>query len=191
MKTSTICRITLLFSLLVSLAAGQTKKPRLPDPDLTPGVASDITKEELCNKSFHTRDERLVTDDMKKQVYAAYKITPGKGVCAKKPNVNTGRPEACEIDHLISLELGGANDIKNLWPQPYTQHPGAHEKDGLENWLNKQVCSGAIKLADAQKAIATDWFAEYQIMLKAKAKPKATTKKATTTKTTKTKTTKK
>jgi 5-methylcytosine-specific restriction endonuclease McrA len=26
-------------------------------------------------------------------------------------------PGAYEIDHLISISLGGSNDIKNLWPQ--------------------------------------------------------------------------
>jgi 5-methylcytosine-specific restriction endonuclease McrA len=25
----------------------------------------------------------------------------------------------CEVDHLISIELGGSNDQHNLWPEPY------------------------------------------------------------------------
>jgi hypothetical protein len=65
--------------------------------------------------------------------------------------------------------------MDNLWPQPYTQHPGAHEKDTLENWLHKQVCAGKIDLADAQHGIATDWVAEYKKMLKTK--PARKTKK--------------
>ena len=73
-----------------------------------------------------------------------------------------------EIDHLISLEIGGADTVKNLWPQPYYQHPGAHEKDILENWLHKQVCSGKMDLTEAQAKIRTDWYAEYLEMQKEK-----------------------
>jgi hypothetical protein len=49
----------------------------------------------------------------------------------------------------------------NLWPQPYTQHPGAHEKDWLENRLHKEVCNGDITLEGAQEEIKTDWYAAY------------------------------
>jgi hypothetical protein len=68
------------------------------------------------------------------------------------------------VDHLISLELGGSNDIKNLWPQPYYPRPGAHEKDVLENWLHRQVCVGNITIERAQQAIAQDWYTAYQHM---------------------------
>jgi 5-methylcytosine-specific restriction endonuclease McrA len=65
---------------------------------------------------------------------------PGVGVCVIQShngkNGNTVK-EGCEVDHLISRELGGADATDNLWPQPYTQHPGAHEKDRLENQLHK------------------------------------------------------
>ena len=64
--------------------------------------------------------------------------------------------EGCEVDHLISRDLGGADTLENLWPEPYTQHPGAHEKDWLETELNKEVCSGKITLKDAQEEIKTD-----------------------------------
>ena len=60
-----------------------------------------------------------------------------------------------EEDHLISLELGGApSDPRNLWPEP-GKIPNA--KDKVENDLNRAVCGGQVKLADAQHAIATDW----------------------------------
>src|SRR5690242_10327315 len=94
---------TFLFLLMVGVCASAQSGPLRPDPKLTPGVATPITTAELCSKSFHTRDERLVTDAMKKQVYADYGVTPGEGICAAKPNPNTGRPEECEVDHLISI----------------------------------------------------------------------------------------
>jgi hypothetical protein len=46
----------------------------------------------------------------------------------------------CEIDHLISRELGGADDVKNFWPQPYGTHAwNAVLKDRVENRLHKEV----------------------------------------------------
>jgi hypothetical protein len=66
------------------------------------------------------------------------------------------------VDHLISLELGGSNEIANLWPQPAEPHPGFHEKDKVENYMHEQVCSGAISLQQAQTDIANNWLAIYQ-----------------------------
>jgi hypothetical protein len=66
-------------------------------------------------------------------------------------------------DHLISLELGGSNDIQNLWPESYRTEPwNAHVKDRLEDRLNDLVCAGRLGLADAQRSIATDWIAAYR-----------------------------
>jgi hypothetical protein len=36
----------------------------------------------------------------------------------------------------------------------------------VENYLHKQVCDGAMSMADAQSIIATDWFSVYQSMSK-------------------------
>ena len=64
--------------------------------------------------------------------------------------------QGCEVDHLISLELGGSNDQTNLWPQPYQGTPlNAHVKDQLENFLHAQTCAGNIALDQAQQEIAT------------------------------------
>jgi len=66
-----------------------------------------------------------------------------------------------EEDHLISLELGGnPTDPKNLFPQPYLGQ-NAYKKDIIENKLKKMVCSGTIRLSDAQKAIASNWVKAY------------------------------
>ena len=66
-----------------------------------------------------------------------------------------------EEDHLISLQLGGSpTDPKNLWPQPYSGS-NARKKDVVETKLKNLICSGKITLADAQKAISTNWVAAY------------------------------
>jgi hypothetical protein len=66
-----------------------------------------------------------------------------------------------EVDHLVSLQLGGSNDSANLWPEAASPKPGFHEKDSVENYLHAQVCSGAISLQEAQIEIATNWLGVY------------------------------
>jgi hypothetical protein len=71
-------------------------------------------------------------------------------------------PYAHEVDHLVSLELGGSNAITNLWPEPYAGRWGAHTKDAIENKLRDLVCAGRLSLADAQHREATNWVAAYR-----------------------------
>ena len=101
----------------------------------------------LCAKGFTTKSIRDVSADLKKKVYASYHLTPGKKPCR------------CEVDHLISLEIGGDNSQKNLWPQSYLTKPyNAYVKDRLENLLHKLVCSGKVDLKTAQDQIRTNWI---------------------------------
>jgi hypothetical protein len=59
--------------------------------------------------------------------------------------------------------LGGAEDIRNLWPQPYNNGVwNARIKDALEDLLRSKVCNGEIDLATAQSEIAQDWVAAYK-----------------------------
>ena len=88
---------------------------------------------------------------MKNQVYASYGIT-------------AHAPGQYEVDHFIPLELGGSNDITNLFPEAAEPKPGFHEKDKVENYLHDQVCNGSISVLDAQYKIANDWFAVYQTL---------------------------
>jgi hypothetical protein len=66
------------------------------------------------------------------------------------------------MDHLISRELGGADNVRNLWPQPYTGPWNARDKDRLENRLHREVCHEGLPLAEAQRMIATDWISAYR-----------------------------
>ncbi|MCL4367129.1 HNH endonuclease [Patescibacteria group bacterium] len=121
----------------------------LPDPDCTPGtIFFTATKEQVCISGY-SKSVRNVSESVKNQVYAEYGISSHK----------TGE---YEVDHLISLELGGSNDIANLWPEPANPTPGFHEKDKVENYLHNQVCNGTFTLAQAQEAIATNWLQIYQ-----------------------------
>jgi hypothetical protein len=60
-----------------------------------------------------------------------------------------------ELDHLVPLELGGANDARNLWVEA---GPIPNPKDAVEDALNNAVCDGKIKLRVAQAAIAQNWL---------------------------------
>ncbi len=130
-------------------AADQGDPPLLPDPRLTPGATLPVTQGDICVPGY-TKKVRNVPLDVKRQVYAEYGIAHH-------------RAGEYEVDHLISLELGGSNSIKNLWPQSYQTQPwNAHVKDELENELHDEICSGRIDMATAQRELATDWIKAYK-----------------------------
>jgi hypothetical protein len=59
--------------------------------------------------------------------------------------------------------LGGPDDIRNLWPQPYVSTVrNARVKDELEDRLRDLVCGGQLDLAEEQRDISGDWIAEYE-----------------------------
>ena len=131
--------------------SGCVSQNALPDLDCTPGaIIPDATVSQICTPGYSS-NVRNVPDSEKNQVYAEYGIT----------SHTTGQ---YEVDHLISLELGGSNDISNLWPEPADPRPGFHEKDKVENYLHDQVCSNAITLQQAQYEISHDWLSVYQSM---------------------------
>lgn len=129
--------------------AGCVASYNLPDNSCTPGaVFEGVSKEQLCTFGY-TKAVRDVSAQTKREVYAAYGIDHhAKG--------------EYQIDHLISLELGGSNDDSNLWPQPANPVPGYHEKDRFENYLHDQICAGKLKLTDAQQSVALDWVGAYK-----------------------------
>jgi hypothetical protein len=129
-------------------APGGTGSPgTYPDPALTPGdVFPGVTTREVCQAGY-SASVRSVGADEKAAVYRRYGLADAPG--------------QHEVDHFISLELGGSNALTNLWPEAYEPRPGAHEKDRVEDYLHQQVCAGTMTLAQAQEAIRTDWVAVY------------------------------
>jgi hypothetical protein len=126
--------------------------PHIPAADfphhaLTPGVALSVTRAQICISGYAT-GARDVSDAEKADVYARYGVV--------------SVPYVHEVDHLISLELGGSNTVRNLWPEPYAGRWGARTKDVLENRLHDLVCEGRLVLASAQRQEASDWVAAYR-----------------------------
>ena len=126
----------------------------LPNASITTGEVRTSSKQDICSTATFT--VRNVPESEKKAVYKAYNLTNYRTACA----------QGMEVDHLISLELGGSNDIKNLWPQSYCGQWSAHDKDKLENELHRQVCAGKMTVPDAQTCIASNWITCYQKVMK-------------------------
>jgi hypothetical protein len=131
----------------------------LPDAAKTPGLArTGLSQAKICATKWG-RDERHVTAAVKTQVFALY----GYSGYQDARCVSDAHGKTCEIDHLISREVGGADDIKNLWPQAYGSTPwNAHLKDKLENHLNKEMCAGRITLQEARDSLLDDWRVAYR-----------------------------
>lgn len=136
---------------LVGLLLGAAG-PSLPDSELTPGaVRDDLPLSAICTTQWG-KDERHVSAKLKREVFAAYGYPKG----------NQDQRCACEIDHLIPRELGGADDARNLWVQRYTGPWNAHMKDRLESKVHKLICTGAMPIAKARAAMASDWTRLYR-----------------------------
>ena len=134
----------------VTRRAGCRTRGGLPDPRCTPGTRfARVTRAQVCRPGY-AKAVRNVSSATKDAVYRAY----GLGVHFD------GRDG--EVDHLVSLELGGSNARSNLFPEAASPRPGSHEKDRLENALHAEVCSGTLSLRRAQRLIATDWVAAYR-----------------------------
>ncbi len=120
-----------------------------PKRNLTPGATLAVTTSEVCSADF-TQHLPGIPAAIQRKVFEAYGI------------VNP-RPDAYEVDYLITPELGGATTIRNLWPEPYHAPIwNAHVKDDLEDRLHALVCRGELDLATAQHDIAANWISAYK-----------------------------
>lgn len=123
--------------------------PALPRPDLTPGAVRTVSADEIC-RSGQAAGAPAVAASIARRVFEDY-------------GADYRRADEYELDFLITPELGGAADARNLWPQPYgSTRWNAHVKDELEQLFRRLVCEGALDLSTAQREIATDWIAAYR-----------------------------
>jgi len=121
----------------------------LPNPRLTPGATTTVDISYLCSKP-HDEVVRSVPIALEEAVLREYGLPPS-------------RERNFEIDFLISPGLGGAENIRNLWPQPRSGTLwNSLAKDQLEDYLHQSVCAGRVSLQTAQRDIAVDWVSAYQ-----------------------------
>jgi hypothetical protein len=95
----------LLLACFFATSSCLADSPIVPDAQKTPGDVLTTDAKVICVPGY-TKTVRNVPQAIKEQVYRIYGITSRK------------RGEY-EVDHLISLELGGSNSIRNLWPESY------------------------------------------------------------------------
>ena len=116
-------------------ANARAQEALLPHPKLTPGRIAERDK-----------DRRGVTLKMERKVFARYGLP-------------WARRAEFKIDHLIPLELGGADTIDNLWPQSVRTKPyGADRKELLTDVLLERIARKQIALEQAQELIRKDWI---------------------------------
>jgi len=130
--------VKLFLAIALSSFFGATTVPEeglIPNAKLTPGkvAASD-------------KDRHGVTIAMEQKVFRRYHL-PWE------------RRAEFKIDHLIPLELGGADAIENLWPQKIKAKPyGTDRKELLTEVLLQKVRAGKMTLAQAKEEIRRDWI---------------------------------
>lgn len=126
---------------------------KLPDPRCTPGSVNPAVTQAtigstICKVGWTAtvRPPASSTGPVKKISMRSYGEAASSG-------------GTTEFDHLVPLELGGSDDVTNLWPEPsdLPGHGFGNSKDNLENLIKSAVCSGKVSLGAAQLAIATNW----------------------------------
>ncbi|MEY2502538.1 MAG: hypothetical protein QOI07_2872 [Verrucomicrobiota bacterium] len=127
--------IPLLTGFLICAESALAQEALLPNPKLTPGRVANRDK-----------DRAGVTLAMEQKVFARYRLP-----WASRP--------AFKIDHLIPVELGGADTVDNLWPQSLRARPyGAERKELLAEVFRLKIAHGQMTLAQAQEQIGKDWI---------------------------------
>lgn len=124
----------------------------LPDPAATPGVLNPAVTPATLRTTICVHGWTAT-------------VRPPTGFTDKLRNAATPaghKPLDGELDHLISIEDGGAPaDPKNLWWMVYADRYGARVKDVLETKVSRLVCKGRLSLDQARAALSPNWLAGY------------------------------
>ncbi|WP_158749219.1 anti-sigma factor [Acidobacterium sp. S8] len=122
----------------------------VPNHSLTPGAVRAVTLTDICSSTDDDLDPK-VPSSTERAVFQEYGLPSNR------------HTRKYQIDYLVNPQLGGTNDIRNLWPEPYSNARwNAQAKDELERHLHQMVCDRTVDLAVAQREIATDWIAAYK-----------------------------
>lgn len=120
-----------------------------PRPDFTPGAAAPVALQDICEPDRPSRTQPIAPS-VHHVVFARY-------------GADYRRAADYELDYLITPELGGVADERNLWPQPFARTPwNAYVKDELERLFHRLVCERKLDLATAQREMASDWISAYK-----------------------------
>jgi hypothetical protein len=129
----------------------------VPDSRCTPGgIVPGLTADVLRDPQWRTRCIRNCqsSNAQKHVTYEWYGLA--------RPVDNSGQNQVCELDHLVPIELGGADGLGNIWPECGPDENALQDryfkcKDRVEDYLAAKVLAGEMPLEQAQIGIAVDW----------------------------------
>jgi hypothetical protein len=125
----------------------------LPDPARTPGVLNPAVTPATIKTTICVHGWTAT-------------VRPPTGWTDRLRNAQTppgAKPLDGELDHLISIEDGGAPaDPANLWWMVYADRYGARVKDVLETKVARRICAGTLTLDQARAALSPNWLIGYQ-----------------------------
>ncbi|MBI3300378.1 MAG: hypothetical protein HYZ75_19605 [Elusimicrobia bacterium] len=117
-----------------------------PNPTLTPGI--------LCTASDKDYTERRYPEQI---AYCRRNLsTDEKKVVSRRYGVPWDQHHLYQFDHLLSLCLGGSNDLRNIWPMPYAD---ARAKAKLEFQLCERLKRAEVTQEQAVRE-ELSWVAE-------------------------------
>lgn len=145
MGTAVVALLITLIPVVFERMASADARPR---SGITPGEVRPITLAEVCRSQEAQVIVRDIPQEIRAAVFTAYGMKPDVG--------------QFEIDYLITPDLGGADSVRNMWPQPYSTAWNARVKDRLEQRLHQMVCNGQMDLPTAQRELAADWIGAYR-----------------------------
>ena len=153
----------------VALPPGHACTPRishglpLPDRSCSPGAVNPTVTLTILKTATNPAATGFRTTCMRDKATSAHAKAATYGwYNIPHPAHNTGSSQTCELDHIVSLELGGADTLDNIWPECGPSGVALNDryfkqKDLVENYLADLVRQGGISLKAAQTGIATDW----------------------------------
>ena len=136
------------------LAAGLCAYAALGDGESSPiGLTATTDVADVCGEvdglSYSRRHRLELTEAERRADFA-------------RAGVSWSRQGDYELDHRLSLALGGADIPENRWPQPWAGPWNAHDKDRLEIELWRRVCEHhTMPLPDAQRMLTGNWCDSY------------------------------
>lgn len=134
-------------ALVLLLCVSTLAQADMPNASLTPGAVAETDSRIVCAYGYAS-EHRKVPYAERDAVYREYGIPRGTRYASPR--------RGYRIDHLVPLELGGANTMRNLWPQRYAD---SKVKDRVEDALHTAVCyQHVLTLEQAQAAIARNWM---------------------------------
>ena len=125
MRSREFSRRFLAAALLVAATTGASAQDAIvyPDPSLTPGSIRTTDVAMICGTG--TSQFRHWDRERSDLIFARYGIAPADRI-------------QYTLDHLVPLEIGGADTIDNIWPEPRRSLAGEWDdtrKDELERRL--------------------------------------------------------